>query len=235
RRMPSRRWSRGCGASCWRPAPTAASRPCAGWVIGWWRTLPERGLGSAARRPCCVKNRFGKPLAANALERGPKGERSESCSFTSVNSAHLFLPCMALARKIVYRLSEAQRHPDVEPTAIQGLAIVGAGDLLVEDVVEAGVDVHVLAHPVQAAQVDQCVGRTLLQVLVGNRLALVARLRPETQGVAGAPVQADVEHVLGQVVERLADIVRRGLGLGDLAVGEGVVDLQIQLLAQRGV
>ncbi|MDF3196046.1 YciI family protein [Pseudomonas sp. 1928-m] len=31
-------------------------------------------LQSAALRPCCVKNRLGKPLAANALQRDPKGE-----------------------------------------------------------------------------------------------------------------------------------------------------------------
>ncbi|VXB15814.1 hypothetical protein PSEUDO8O_120456 [Pseudomonas sp. 8O] len=38
---------------------------------------------SAARRPYCVKNSLGKPLAANALKRGPEGEQSEYCSFTA--------------------------------------------------------------------------------------------------------------------------------------------------------
>ncbi|VXB52893.1 hypothetical protein PSEUDO8O_150321 [Pseudomonas sp. 8O] len=39
---------------------------------------------SAARRRYCVKNKLGKPLAANApLVRSRRGERSESCSFTN--------------------------------------------------------------------------------------------------------------------------------------------------------
>ncbi|TIH07515.1 hypothetical protein D8779_15255 [Pseudomonas leptonychotis] len=31
----------------------------------------------------CVKNGLGKPLAANALQRDPKGEWTEYCSFTA--------------------------------------------------------------------------------------------------------------------------------------------------------
>jgi hypothetical protein len=55
--------------------PAIASRP--EMILGSMQKSSSRLLKNYLRCRYGVKNRLGKPLAANALQRDPKGERSE--------------------------------------------------------------------------------------------------------------------------------------------------------------
>jgi hypothetical protein len=53
------------------------------WGTAAKASFARRSLKNYLRWQSCVKNGLGKPLAANALQRDPKGEWTEYCSYTA--------------------------------------------------------------------------------------------------------------------------------------------------------
>src|SRR5690606_16037503 len=133
-----------------------------------------------------------------------------------------------------------QTHDETSAVQVIGIITVG-GDLLVGEVIDARLEAPAILWPVHQARVDKGIGRVLDAVGAGatgtglpaaGGLAPVIDLGPEVQAGGHAPIQRRVEHVPGNVVQRLALVLARlllGIGKGvTVAVGQVIQDVVVQ-------
>src|SRR5690606_19598153 len=114
--------------------------------------------------------------------------------------------------------SEALGQPDDESSAIQVVGIVVIrGYLLVGDVVDTGLQAQTILRTEHQPHVGEGIGWILDAIGAGatgtclppaGGLTPVVDLGPEVQALGHFPVQRGVEHVFGDVVQRLALVLR---------------------------
>src|SRR5690606_17899147 len=104
-----------------------------------------------------------------------------------------------------------QTHDETSAVQVVGIITVG-GDFLVGEVINASLEAPTILWPVHQARVDKGIGRVLDAVGAGatgtglpasGGLAPVIDLGPQVQPRGHAPIQRCVEHVPGNIVQRL--------------------------------
>src|SRR5690606_17748470 len=171
--------------SPWRRSCHRRSRPPGPGQSG---TTQPRGNASAARWPqACAPPR---PLPRQGLAEG-------STSYVA--------------------LSEPDVHGQPEATPVLDELVIVVGDRLVEQVIDTRTQHYVLVYVIRAAQIHEGIRRRHKRLARRRRgggvafLAAELQARPQIQVRSRLPIQADVEHVLGQLVQRLPCVLARFL------------------------
>src|SRR5690606_12810519 len=131
-------------------------------------------------------------------------------------------------------LSEPDVHGQPEATPVLDELVIVVGDRLVEQVIDTRAQHYVLVYVIRAAQIHEGIRRRHKRLARRRRgggvafLAAELQARPQIQVRRRLPIQADVEHVLGPLVQRLPCVLARFL----LRVRVGVCRVQGDGLGQ---
>src|SRR5690606_19783675 len=105
-----------------------------------------------------------------------------------------------------------QREDEASAVQVVGVLTI-RGHFLVAEVVDARLQSQVVGCPERYASIDETVSRITEAIGAGTAgaglpasgsFAAVVVLRPDVDSIGGLPVQRGVEHVLGDIIERLA-------------------------------